>query len=851
MARLPLSLDKGRKTSGSQLRLPPGFLARVENAIYEPDDPDRLHKIPGRTTALSLVGDQQTTPRGLQLLQYPNGDDQLLLLANNQLYEQDAGTSLGAWTSVNDLAGSPAPFARTGTYLKTVADSLKRTIVWTGSASERSLVRDEDGNWRFLGLKKPLGITVAETTSTPTIIRPDAAADPDSSTVVQGTVDSNFVTPANAFDGDLTTPAQGTLEAAGIVASDFTFTDGGSTSSHRLYVKIGTSSTLIENPDADPTIHRGGAGVGGAGGQNPSEPLIANVFVNISTTGPTGTFTTVYVGAVPVGVVTIQTDLTDSILWTNVVVQVVFQYVSGTIQATCLPYEIFAQEDTAGNAAVVTQGDYQYTHTEFYSVTLASGEILFVESAPCDIAGLTLDGADETGVIITFGAAQNVEADGVKNDPPLKLLKRRVYRTTKTGQFPDLGYIGDADSDATTFVDTFTIDGTTLGAPGLSVVYVGDAAYPLAGQPPNIRDMTIHRGAAVCIPEDDPYVIRWTPRGFPDYWPFPHEFPFLSKAGNDEPQGVVSISDNLMIFLRSSVLRIRDLPMATSFNFNLEALDLDTLSPNEGLAGGPKGYTEFHSQKGHAVVAWVSDNGIWMSDGSLVSERGLGVIKLSSHKDWNKDVDTSQLSTAELVYDPTLQMLVFDYDDLGGVRRTEYLHTSPVHWVEAAGITGMPKWTGPHSLVGTARAIGEFGGVYKHWNLNATDLKIYNERTGTDNAGTKILTHIEGGWIYPAGPRDDVHVYQASLYHSDWGAAEQCQVVIEVRDDETGIISSHHCPGVPLRGERVSQIGMINLMGQSVRMSINHEGATSSLALPTRAFGPVMLDLEVVDEIRR
>ena len=141
MASFSELFSNGVDRSNDELRLGEGFARVIEGAMYMPDDPDRLYKIPGRTTAATLSSPQSTNPKGLRQLQFDTRPSQLLLLANSQLYRQNASTSLAAWTSVNDLQGTPVAFPRTGSFLKAIPDGLNRWISWTaGSGSERPLI---------------------------------------------------------------------------------------------------------------------------------------------------------------------------------------------------------------------------------------------------------------------------------------------------------------------------------------------------------------------------------------------------------------------------------------------------------------------------------------------------------------------------------------------------------------------------------------------------------------------------------------------------------------------------------------------------------------------------------------
>jgi hypothetical protein len=507
------------------------------------------------------------------------------------------------------------------------------------------------------------------------------------------------------------------------------------------------------------------------------------------------------------------------------------------------------QEATAGSSGYPSAGTYHYAVTDVYVVELASGENFVTESAPSDTDSVVLDGETHTGVSLALTATSNTQALGFNQT----LLHRNVYRSTKSGVWPNLGQVAKQISvSAITFIDTFETSGETLGTPSMDIIYVGAGAYASAGGPPPFLDATLHQGSVVAIPANGPFRIVWSAKGFPEYYPVPHNFPFLSSATNDRLTGVVSLGDILLVMTRSRILRVRGLPFATAAEtFNVDGLEIHTLSPSEGLAGTPLAYCLFHSQKGHGVCAWVSDSGIWMTDGSLVSERGLGVRKLTSHKNWRGDVDLSRLDETELTFDPELQVIVFDYYDRAGTRKCEYLHVSPQHWVQSGEDQMTPKITGPHTLTALRRAVGENGGVWRHWSLNTTSLKVLSERTGLWDDGARILTHIESGWIYPIGPRNRFHLYRGTLGHGDWGSGAVFDLDLLVRNDETGAIQTIAKRGLSLRGERMTDLGWLNVSGQSLKVIIRHDGSTVSDGSASLYISPPMFEMEAVDEVRK
>lgn len=849
MADFPVSFQNGVNRSDDETRLPEGFARYIEGAVYMPDDGTRLFKIQGYSSALTLGSPQTTTPYGLRFAQFDTQSSQLFLLANSQLYRQTAAQTLSTWTSVNDLQGSPAAFSRAGTFLKMLPDGLNRWVSWTGAASERPLIHDEDSNVRFLSLKKPTRPTLSDLTVTPTVVRPTSSVTP-STVQTDGTigvvVTGGFANPTLAYDGDLTTQATATLSANGCIATAWAFA-AGTWSGQTLYVHLDTSSLPPYSSDPRLTVYKGG------------EPVIGQLYVRYSTNstnGTDGTWTQIFGSPVPVSSRVVSFNLPDQVSSATLRVQVILHYSSGTSQVRANTIEIYRQNTTAGATTAVPDGTYYYVTTEVYQVTLASGQIYETESAPSDTVFKTYtNNTTVFGVQVTLPAQINLATDGVAHDPANnKKLFRRIYRSTKSGVWPDLGFIGEAAIADTTFNDTFIIDSITLGTPSIYTVFAGTAVLQAAGQAPAFFDATVTKGGViVAIPANDRYRIQWCMPGQPDYWPLPaHDLSLLPSVRNDKLVGVTAINDAILLFLRTRVVRLVDLPLVNQPNFDqaIRSVAIDILSPNEGLAGTPMSYCSFESQKGRGVVAWVSDNGLWMTDGTLLSERGMGIVKLSVNMDWEGDVDKTRLNETALTFDPVTQMIYFEFYDQSGNHKMYLLHTHPDHWIDTGQDMAVPKVTGLHPTVARDRALGEqTGGGFFHWILSATDGKIYNERTGSTAGGSNIVTHIESGWLYPAGPMSIVDNEFAGVYHNNWGSNETCDLNILFRRDKNGIIQTLK-KSISLAGSRVTRV-FARRSAQSIKLIIRHVGITTSSGSGQRAFGPVVLDVTDQGEVNQ
>lgn len=846
MADVPYRLDNGLNTSGDPLRLPPGYLERCEGAIYMPDDPDRLHKHPGRSSVGTLPAAATTAnTKGFVHLQYDEADDKFILYANSQLYEITAATSgilAGNWTSVQDQ-GTPTAYARSGSFLKAIPDGDNGWIMWTGADEERPIIREEGGHAWFLGLAKPVAPTLSAITSTPTVVRPTGRAAAAGSVTAGGsslTVTQDWDQPTNAYDDDQDTRmfAAFNWTVNGVAAEVFSFTEGGNIPANQeLHLFYGGSIKGV---------------------------MPTQVYFQISYTGDVdGNYSTVHTFALnprnadhssapddnPYKEHTI-IPLSSGTAWTSFKIRVIAHDKTwGT--ATPVVFEMFTQESTAGNSSTIDAGTYYYAYTEVFEI--AGERPRYIESAPSDFVSIVAAGT-ENGVLLTFSTdvpEANLATDGVTDDPDNGLKHyRKIYRTTKTGTWPDLGYVGNATIGATTWADTFETAGDTLGSPGINVVYEKDIPIEAAGVPPAFRDAVYFRGVIIVVPETDPFKLVWSMPGQPHYFPNPsHELALIPSYKNDELTGVTAVGDSVIVFSRSRVLRIREIKFVDRANYDPQSIEIDTLSPSEGLAGSPLSYTLAHSQKGHEIVAWVSDNGIWMSDGTLVSEGGMGAVKLSVYMNWRKEVDTTALADTRLSYDSVLQMICFEYTDKDGNSQVKYLHTSPHHWVQTGQDQAVPKTSGPHTdFAVKQRTFGQISGEIKHWSLDTSGPNIYNERDGTDRAGSNVLTHIRSGKQYLGGARGEFHAYEGSLMHSDWGPSEACDLEIRTYRDMKGIPQVVHKKGLKLNGERTTDF-WVDRAGRSMQVILQHDGNTISDGTKTRAFGPLIFDAESLGEV--
>jgi len=821
-----LTFEKGLCTASDRLRMKEGTVELLRNWYYRLGDQTRVWKMKGRQEAGSLG--TSTGVKGLKHIQYEDETDVLVAHANTRLYESSAGLSGLTFSTAQDADGND--FTPDGDYLRVAHDGNNQWWCIVGE-NDRPLVRDYDGNWRRAGLVGPKEIpSLSLVSSTPTLIRPNASS---------GT---GFDDPDRAYDDDDETAAHGQSEVGSWKTTDWTFASG--TDASNFYINIDLEGDMNSRQPPDKALDLNPE-LGGS--------VYTHVKVEISEDGGTS-FTTIY-DAILTTRRTLQHQLGSSVDSGDIVVRVSHtKAVDGLshLPVTCYVYEIWA--GSGGDSSnPIEPGTYGYAVSEVYRRQLSNGQTIEVESLPTKVKTITVPSSPSYyGIEITLPDRQNQASDGYSST----YLFRRIYRTTSTGTWPDLGMIGECPITATTYLDDFqTVDYDSLGQPPLPVVNAGDAWYNACGVPPSLIDVCFYRGALVGISAVDNRRIYWSLPGFAEYWPTEiHTMRLLPTERQDRLKAIISLGDVMLLFSRNQVFRVRGLPFASRPNFDLSQTDITVLSPAIGLAGTPSAVCLAHAFDGYPLVFWVADNGIWMTDGGLPSERGTGVMKVSLALDWEEDVDTDRLDETVLAYDTADQILRFQYYDPDGNRREVWFHVAPEHWVQLSPASKpVPKASGPHPVSDNSKrlvdlAAGEHSAIFRLWSLSSEG-KVYVEMYGTGDGaqfaglGGDIVSVLETGWIYPAGPLEYAEVVRGACYHNDWGS-HTLMLELQGRNDSSGTSQHLVQSAIPLTGERLSTFEAAGSGGgQSMKFRLTHTGqatgAIGALVLKIRPGGTV------------
>lgn len=828
MADIKFDWKKGLRTSKSIFEVEPGELWVSEGVYYRPDDDDCLWKLPGRKAVTTPSLTATLAPDGIVGMYYPDGVtsvaaamDYTGLSTSRVIHEIVASTSPTAWTLKYGPNGNVMQCD--GSFLKGLPDGLDRWLLFSGNENERAIVRDKSGNLRRIGLQKPGGKpALTAVTLTPTVTR------------LWDTGAGAWTDESKAYDADTATFSYATINSTALSKVEtWSMHSGLTTSSNELQVAFGTSSLP---PFGDGGGSTGGGGSYGGGspgsGSGGTEPILANFLLEYTTDG--SIWTTIFNGTNPITKQTAVITLADGIDENQISVRATATYSSGTGSVSFRIYDMCITDQGSGSlSGPIANGTYGYVVSCVYS----GPDGVEVESEGSDVTYITIAGGTATGIQLDFSSFGD---QNVADDTPISGgyagsgYFYRVYRTTSTGVYPNLGLVQNIAATTGTWVDPFNFAGTTLGGIPYPTITVGTVQFPANGMPPAFWDAVNYQGAVVAIPADDRNRIKWSLAGQPESWPTTVLDLLMPSADhNDQLCGLTVNANNLILFTRSQTYRLDGLTFPGQANFDPASMTRELLAPNIGLAAGPKGYASCHDAGGRPIVAWISDNGIFGTFGRYVYMMGPVVFKISETMDWGDTVDKSRLDEAKLTYDPEKEHLLFDFWHQDGSRQQVIFHVTQIHWFQFDQNKHVPRATGLHRIGNTSRWLTDqtvtyMGGRWRRWSVS-NDGYAWLEAEGLKdealffNDRGDILTQLRSGWHYLAGPRGFYHAYTGVIGHDDWGPTEQAEITLELRDNDSGVSSVTKKDGVSLRGARLTRF-WLSRAGQSLRFTIQHIG---------------------------
>jgi len=819
-----MTFDKGVRRSKSPLNLGKDELWLAEGLFYRFDDTDCLWKLRGRTTTGSLPASANAID--VEHLQFQGmTPSKLAALVDGIIREATSAHGALSWSTAQTNTSSPNNVALTGTtFMKGLSDGNNRWVLWDGEDIQPWL-RDNSatGNWRRAGIGVPGALQ-------PTLAKNTTAAVPQRATASGA---GSWASPDNAWDSSTTTYSSTTVSTGtpGPITQLWTFLGAPSnTTSKSLYVKVATLALPPINPDT---------GGGGSGGHHGGSDTTSVGHLLIEWSEDSGaTWNTLLSSNSPIATTTFSKAMLGGHNIANVQVRATLTNVSGSTSVSGLVYDIQIADTASASSSLVTSGTYTYLATVVYK----GDDGITVEGEGSNYQGcsITITNPADTcyGVTLTFPDGF-LEASGATEANGFKLANTyfRVYRTTSTGVYPNMTQVGElsAQTGSFTWVDNFAVAGTSSSGVPYPLLTSNGVSLPSNTILSPIYDACMYQSALVAIPATDRTRIQWSLPGSVEYFPVLHDVTITTDRLNDQLCGISTINSVMILFTRTQTQRIDGLIFAGQTTFDPANMRRETLSPSVGLAGSPRGYAQFLGPRGEPTIAWISDNGIYATDGRYPHERGTGVYRISDAVDWDELVDNSRLMESSLLYDPTQELLWFDFYGKDGLRKSLTFHVAPVHWYPFDQGHAVPKFTGPH-LSGrgdgtrniVSRTIGAPSGTFFQWSLT-DDGHVWNEWSGVKdeallyNPRGDMVARFQTGWQYPGGPRGFSHAYTGALAHDDWGPQAQADVLFEARDDDSGAIQFVRKDGVSLRGAKVTRF-WLSRAGQSLRFTVQHVG---------------------------
>jgi len=358
-------------------------------------------------------------------------------------------------------------------------------------------------------------------------------------------------------------------------------------------------------------------------------------------------------------------------------------------------------------------------------------------------------GKDSVIVTVT-GTSKNPRAD-----------KIRWYRSTDGGGYPDGGLIQTTAIGTTQITDTSTTT-SSLPTPLYGLVSIGGLDTARDEEPPAFTTIFgPYQDSLMAVSPSEPRVLRFTPAGYPDSWPSGYGIPIETKRNDQIVTGVV-LRQGVGVFCNDSVHVIYRLPRDSDSVFSAgESQDIVTL---ERGCPSRRGATDFTPPGAAALAAFVSRDGIWITDLTPSPSPATDIV------DWENRVNVSKLHLARLVDDPVNRRLVFLH-----WKKTDTTHATGIWYLDYQNFTaaGLRVTFANHGPLVDAATVTWTDGQRRLLSLDSRsgNGKVYVEATqDVDdsqlvNSSGAVNFRVRTKEFMPGGPRGYVQLGQASIMH--------------------------------------------------------------------------------------
>jgi len=751
--------SEGVNTARDPTELAVGQLVRATGVYYKPGD-TRPHRIGGVAEFADLLTASKVD--GIALLQFDEGgNDRLVCLSNGTLYGVDlTGTGLsGAASAIHTgiTAGAPALSA---------AHFDDRWYIALGS---ENIVIEADGTVRAMGMQPPIQAPTVTTGTGSTLTRPDESS-------------GNFTNPSFAYDSDVASFAHAGADSPSTIKETYRWKNTSDTGTdRRVWVRWALAGIQIL-----PDFPSDGA-FDDVGGTYDSG-FDVDVKFEVSEDGG-GTFTEI-TNRTNIkqarGQSVASFDVTDGLeLQSNFECRVTLKYNDGGNVAVLRILDVNVSSGSS-TAAFSTEVGLYYALAEYDEKRDLTSEAI----------------ASDLVVMSSEVFAKVSWAQSARN---ATTTHWRVYRTNDGGGLPqDLGLVGEVPVSQQNFVDTFEVYNKDAKPKPvyrlLRLLIQQDSGavsplfFPFDTPPRRFAKIRSYDGSLVGFSDDEPRRLFFSAGGFPESFPEINVIKNFVFEGHDRLLDGVELGQLFIVGAQGAMFRLAGLPRVVG-NIARNSNDGEKIKAAPGCVG--RDAMAAFSVSGAPAVAWISQVGIHVTDGSRVAP-------MSSSINW-KPYDGRDKSGWILHWDGNRQVLVFQPDG-------EYwlLHVHPDHQQRVDETDREePKWTGPHPGTYTGLASGEVGDTHRIYAGHKSDGKIYVLNHGTSDESKAYDGTDKHPMICKTGrytPEEfEWSVIDGWMPHSNFGSGEQGTLRWTSGEDNSEEQVTIENP-VPLDGSKKEQL---------------------------------------------
>ncbi|MCP3948527.1 hypothetical protein, partial [Herbaspirillum sp.] len=491
------------------------------------------------------------------------------------VYGATPGTT-GSWSSLEAIS--------TATVLS-AAHYNDRHYIGLGGVNR---VLESDGTLRQWGMQAPTAAPVAVASDTS---GGELEADADTEETVTG-----FDNPELAYDGDTSTFASAEISTGSSSVLELSFSDTDAAGSRIAEM---TWSLGLPGAQAGPIRNASGDVISDTGAEAPLN-VRASVLIEYSENDGAD-WTQLYSVNTknPQQLNTIKKSIaTAANLSTTVRVRFTVAHVSGTGQGVFRVYRVRATRGSSTAIFDTTAGGMLYAigeYSETYDLYSPISTTVLIEMDDDNVVTITLPTTAENAIATHYV----------------------IYRTADGGSINELGIIGTAIVGETSWIDDFS-EFTAIQQPTRLVrtIRIADPAtgtllpFPMDTPPPAFTAVRYYKGSLVGFRADDPRAMNFNIPGQPESWPEVYVYTKFPLPEHDQLVTMEENAGSLIIGAKDAIIRMDDLPRASAGVFDAPIVQL------KGAPGcvGRQAMASVNVP-GHSRVCWISNEGIFITDG--------------------------------------------------------------------------------------------------------------------------------------------------------------------------------------------------------------------------------------------